>query len=81
MSDGGMLVSLPPGVTIAPGRETTQVGPGNVPIQGMQFTLTLANGAQTSVFVPYSIMANVAQVQQMFADRVAAINAVTALGS
>lgn len=74
------VVTLPPGVTISPGRETVQLGPNNQNVQGMNFTLTLPNGASTSVFVPYSIMGNTDFVTKLFADRVAAINAVTNLG-
>lgn len=47
----------------------------------MNFTLTLPNNAQTTVFVPYSTMAYPAQVAQLFADRIAGINAITALSS
>lgn len=74
-------VLLPAGVTISPGRETVQSGPTGAGIQGMLFTLTLANGAQTSVFVPYAIMGQTAVVSEMFAQRVAAINGVTNIGS
>lgn len=78
---GGGTVTLPPGIAIAPGRETTQVGPNGQNVQGMLFTLTLLNGAQTSVFVPYSMMTQTDAVAQLFADRVAAVNAVSALGA
>lgn len=74
-------VVLPPGVAISPGRETTQIGLNNQNVQGMIFTLTLTNGAVTSVFVPYSLMAYTDQVSQLFADRVAAIQAISALGT
>ena len=79
MSSG--TVNVPIGVTIAPGRETTQVGPNNQTVSGMIFALTLPNGAVTSVFVPYATMANTAGISQLFADRIAAIEAVSALGS
>ena len=76
-------MTLPPGVAISPGRETTQIGPNNTNISGMIFTLTLPNQSTTTVFVPYALMtpANLPQIQQMFADRVAAINSVLSLGS
>ena len=74
------VVPLPPGTAISPGRETVQTGPNGQPIQGMTYTLTLANGAVTSVFIPYTLMSNTALVSQMFAERVNAINGVTALG-
>lgn len=74
-------VTVPYGVTVSPGRETTQVGPTGAGIQGMNFTLTLPNNAQTTVFVPYSTMAYPDQVAALFAQRIAGINAITALGS
>jgi hypothetical protein len=80
MSSSPGAVSLPPGVTIEPGRETVQTGPTGAPVQGMLFTLVLPSGAQTSVFVPYALMSNTEIVSQMFAQRVASINAVTSLG-
>lgn len=76
-SDG---VRLPAGVAISASRETSQTGLNGQIVQGMQFTLTLPSGASTSVFVPYNLMSNTALVQQMFLDRINAINAVTALG-
>ena len=80
MSSSNGAIVLPAGVAISPGRETVQTGPTGQAIQGMLFTLTLANGAQTSVFVPYSLMGQTDVVAQMFAERVAAINAVSNLG-
>lgn len=77
---GDNAVTLPVGVSVSPGRETVQAGPNGQNVQGMMFTLTLPNSAQTSVFVPYAIMSNAALVSQMFADRVNAINAVASLG-
>jgi hypothetical protein len=74
-------VTLPPGVAISPGRETTQIGANNQNVQGLVFTLTLPNTTQTSVFVPYAVMAYPDQVAQMFADRVAQIQAISALGT
>jgi len=77
-SSGGVV--LPAGVSISPGRETVQTGPTGQAVQGMLFTLTLANGAQSSVFVPYSLMSNKAIVAEMIASRVADINGVIGLG-
>lgn len=74
-------ITLPPGVAISAGRETTQIGANNQNVQGLVFTLTLPNTTVTSVFVPYSLMAYTDQVAQLFADRVAAIQAITALGT
>ena len=79
MSMGGQVV-IPYGVSVSPGRETTQIGPNNQNVSGMSFTLTLPNTSTTSVFVPYAVMTNTDLVSQMFADRVNAINGVTSLG-
>jgi len=73
-------ITLPVGVSIAPGRETVQAGPNGQNVQGMLFTLTLPNSAQTSVFVPYALMNYPQEVSKLFADRVAGIMNVTALG-
>jgi len=77
---GGSAVTLPAGVSISPGRETVQTGPTGTNVQGMLFTLTLVNGASTSVFVPYTLMDQTDVVASMFAQRIAAINAVSSLG-
>lgn len=81
MSDQSNAVTLPPGVTILPGRETSQAGPTGSMVQGMLFTLKLPNGAETNVFVAYDLMRDPASVSAMFAQRVAAINAVANLGN
>ena len=80
MSSSPDAVTLPAGVSVAPGRETVQAGPNGQNVQGMLFTLTLPNSAQTSVFVPYALMAYPQEVTRLFADRVAGIMAVTSLG-
>lgn len=80
-TDSANVVTLPAGVSISPGRETVQSSPQGTSIQGMLFTLTLANQAQTSVFVPYSLMTNTAAVSQLFASRVAAIQGIANLSS
>ena len=78
MSDNPIV--LPPGVSISPGRETVQTAPNGQNVQGMLFTLTLPNQAQTSVFVPYGLMSQTDAVARLFADRVAAITAISGLG-
>jgi hypothetical protein len=75
------VVKLPPGVSISPGRETSQLGPNNQNVPGLAFTLTLTNGTTSTVFVPYALMRNLPAVSQLFADRVEAINGVTTLGT
>lgn len=74
-------ITLPPGVSVAASRETSQIGANNQTVAGMIFTLTLPNTVQTSVFVPYTLMAYPDQVSQLFADRVAGIQAIAALGT
>lgn len=69
-------VTLPPGVTVQPGRETSQTnGQGQV-VQGMIFPITLPSGTTTTVFVPYAMIADTAYVQQLFTARIAAIQAI-----
>jgi hypothetical protein len=80
-ASAGSAVNLPYGVQVSPGRETTQVGPSNVAVPGMNFTLTLPSGAMTTVFVSYAMMAYPDQVSALFAQRVAGIDSITALGS
>jgi len=77
----GNVVALPAGVKIDPGVETVANGANNQPVHGMKFILTLANGATTSVFVPYALMSQTDVVSKMFADRVAQITAVANLGT
>ena len=69
-------VTLPAGVSISPGRETTATGPNGQNVQGMMFTLTTVSGAQTTVFVPYDIMLYPDQVTAIFAKRIAGIQTV-----
>lgn len=71
-------VTLPPGVTVQPGRETSQVnGQGQV-VQGMIFPITLPSGTTTTVFVPYTMIADTAYVQALFEQRV---NAILSIGA
>ncbi|MGH2876224.1 MAG: hypothetical protein ACRDLV_08240 [Solirubrobacteraceae bacterium] len=71
------VVSLPPGVTVGPGRETSQVDAQGMITQGMAFPITLANGTTTSIFVPYSQLTDVAAVRQLIVSRVQAITAIS----
>lgn len=71
-------VTLPPGVTVQAGRETSQVnGQGQV-VQGMIFPITLPSGTTTTVFVPYTMIADTAYVQALFEQRV---NAILSIGA
>jgi hypothetical protein len=70
-------VTLPPGVSIGPGRETSRTTPAGTVEQGLAFTLTLPDNTSTSVFVPYSVINNTSAVEAVIAQRVAAIQAIT----
>ena len=73
---GGAII-LPAGVTIGPGRETSQTTPQGQVVQGMIFPITLQNGTTTTVFIPYTSLTNTQQVQALFTERVAALQAIT----
>lgn len=70
-------IALPAGVTIGPGRETSQTNAQGAVIQGMVFPITTAAGSTSSVFVPYSEIHNTAKVQQLIDARVAGITAIS----
>lgn len=73
---GQQSVHLPAGVTVGPGRETTQTNTQGQVVQGMIFPITLPSGTMTSVFIPYTVLNNVSTVQQVFDQRIGAIMAV-----
>ena len=69
-------VTIPLGVTVQPGRQTSQTnGQGQV-IQGTLYPIVLANGTTSSVFVPDSILTNVAQVEALFTNKIASLSAI-----
>lgn len=72
----GQALTLPPGWTIGPGRETGQTQPSGQIVQGVVYGLTSPSGTTTSVFVPYSMISNIAQVQGLFDARTSAIAAI-----
>jgi hypothetical protein len=74
---GATTIILPPGVSVQPGRETSQTNPQGQVVQGMIFPITLPSGTTTSVFVPYSMIGDVAFVQQVFDTRIAGIMAIS----
>lgn len=74
---GGMSIDLPAGVTIGPGRETSQTTSGGQVVQGMVFPLTTPNGSNTSVFIPYSQIHNASQVAAAIRSRAEAIIAIS----
>lgn len=72
-------ITLPPGVQIIARRETSSQGPNGAIQQGMNFTLQLASGATTSVFIPYNLIGNTQAVAATFNERIASIQAIEAL--
>jgi predicted aconitase with swiveling domain len=70
-------IVLPAGVTVGAARETSQTNVQGQVVQGMLFPITLPSGSTTSVFVPYSVLGNTAQVQGLIEQRVNAIMAIT----
>lgn len=76
-ADGGGTVILPRGVSIGPGRETSQTNHQGAIVQGMVFPITLPSGSTTSVFVPYSEINDVARVQALIDNRVRSIMAIS----
>lgn len=78
MSDASPApIQLPPGVTVQPGRETSQVNTQGQVVQGMVFPVSLPNGSTTTVFIPYTVLGNADYVQGLIQARVAAIMAIT----
>lgn len=76
-SPGQQQITLPAGVSIGAGRETSQTNPQGQITQGMVFPVTLANGTTTTVFVPYALLASIPQVQALFNERIGALTAIT----
>lgn len=72
----GSSIILPPGVSVGAGRETSQLNAQGQVVQGMLFPVTLPGGATTSVFVPYSVLVNPAQVAALFTNRIQALLAI-----
>lgn len=69
-------VTIPPGVTVQPGRQTSQTsGQGQV-VQGTLYPIVLANGTTSSVFVPDSVLSNAAQVQALFENKINSLAAI-----
>lgn len=75
-TSGPTTLTLPPGWTIGPGRETGQTQANNQVLQGLSYSLTSPSGTTTSVFIPYSMINNLAQVQGLVDQRTSAINAI-----
>lgn len=78
---GGNTLTLPPGWTVAVGRETVQTNSQNQNVQGLNYTLANASlGVSTTVFLPYALQDNLTAVSQFFNQRIAAITGVVSLG-
>jgi hypothetical protein len=60
-------------VTVGAGRETSQLNAQGQVVQGMLFPVSLPGGSTTSVFVPYSVLPNPAQVAALFSNRINAL--------
>lgn len=81
MEIGGQPVPLPPGWGVEVGRESSAVVNGQT-LSGLTFNLNYPlQNITTSVFVPYSVMNNVAAVSQLFAQRIQAVQGVQGLAS
>ena len=70
-------ITLPPGVRVGPGRETSQTDHQGMIVQGMVFPITLPSGSTTSVFVPYSQIHDTAAVKSLIDERVRAVMAIS----
>lgn len=70
-------IQLPAGVTVQPGRETSTTNAQGQVVQGMIYPVTLPGGTTTTVFVPYSVLSNIPQVQALFDNRINALLAIT----
>lgn len=75
-TSAGGTITLPPGVTIRPGRETSQTNDQGQVQQGTLYPIVLANGTTSSVFVPNSALSNPAIVQALFENKVNGLNAI-----
>ena len=76
-TSGTPTIALPAGVTVGPGRETTQTNAQGTLVQGMVFPITLPLGSTTTVFVPYDVIHDTAYVQGLIGQRVQAVMAIT----
>lgn len=51
--------------------------PSGAIVDGLNFPLTLADGTQSSVFIPYTTIKNTAAVDAVIQERIAAIQSIT----
>ncbi|HEY1716210.1 MAG TPA: hypothetical protein VGG07_25155 [Solirubrobacteraceae bacterium] len=76
-SGSNAKITVPPGVSVGNGRETSQTNAQGQVVQGMVFSITTKGGSTTNVFVPYSEIHDTAAVGQLITKRVNAIDAIT----
>ncbi len=72
----GQQIVLPPGVSIQPGRQTSQTTGAWQVVQGTLYGLVLANGTASSVFVPDSTLGNIPAIQALFDQRISSLSAI-----
>jgi hypothetical protein len=72
-------IQLPPGVTFAGWRETSQLGANGNVEQGIAFTLRLPEGGTTTVFIPHQFLNNTAAISAAFNRRLADIQSILGL--
>lgn len=70
-------IVIPAGWQISPGRETSRPVAGGGVASGLAFTLTGPENTQTSIFIPYSQLANRLAVQAVIDERIANVSAIT----
>lgn len=75
-SSSGAKLDLPDGVSLGPGRETSETNAQGVVVQGLKFPITTKNGTTSTVFIPYSELHNTDAVKAIIDRRVNAIVAI-----
>jgi hypothetical protein len=70
-------ITLPPGVSVLPGRQTSQTNGSGQVQQGTAFTVNLPDGTTTNVFVPDSMLSNLPAVEALITNKVTALMAIT----
>lgn len=71
----GPAATLPPGWMAGPARETSTTNQAGQVVQGVQIPLTSPNQSTTTVFIPYTVLAQgAAAVQAVLDARIAALN-------
>lgn len=81
MTTGPGAIQLPPGVTLAASRETSQVAANGQIEQGIAFTLRLPAGTNTTIFVPYSLLGQTGAIASAFNERIEQLQAIQNLAN